>query len=123
MSYDHTQQPEYAGAMTEPRPPHGDRWPEAGGPMLDGQALAQGYGARTVTIGQPPHLLPPEVRDRERAEVERKAALRQRVKDAALAAAASAMEASTITAQVFADVDQAVEKAVAAAPVPEEVSS
>jgi hypothetical protein len=72
VAYDYTAQPEFAGPGTEPRSPAGERWPEAGGPMLDGQAIAQGQGQgrATVTIGAIPPLLPPEVRDRERAECE-----------------------------------------------------
>ena len=115
-TYDWEDQPEAAGAQTEPRPPAGERFPEAGGPMLDGQALSQGYGRRTVTIGAIPPLLPPEVRDRERAETERRGILRQQAEAAALAAVRDAMTASTLTAQLFADVDDAVGKAVAAVP-------
>ncbi len=107
-TYDYTQQPEFRGpARAVTFDSSGLRWPEELGPQS-----ATGM----PRIGAIPPLLPPAQRDAENAERERRNLLRQRVKDAALAAAASAMEASTLTAQLFADVDEAVEKAVSTPP-------
>src|SRR5439155_828338 len=87
------------------------RWPEELGPFSE--TPGQDYGSPGMpTIGRPPPLLDPATRDRENAERERKHALRQQIEAAALTAARDAMTASTLTAQVFADVDAAVERAV-----------
>jgi hypothetical protein len=116
--YDWERCPEAAGPMTEPLLRVGgfERWPEAAGPMTDYQQIALGQGRRQVTIGPIPPLQPPAERDRDRAECERRNLLRTQVETAALEAARNAMVAQTLSAQVLADVDKAVEKAVAAAP-------
>jgi hypothetical protein len=67
-------------------------------------------------IGAIPPPMDRELMWKERAEAERRNLLRQQVEQAALAAARDAMLAYTLSAQVLADVDKAVEKAVAASP-------
>lgn len=117
MSYDYTQQPEYAGPATAVSfLSTGLRFPESLGPSSE---TGQDYGSPGMArIGQPPPLMPPEIRDRERAECERRHLLRTQVQAAALSAARDAMTAQNLSAQVLADVDSAVSRAVAAAPEP-----
>jgi hypothetical protein len=119
-AHDYTQQPEFRGpARAVTFESTGLRWPEDLGPFSE--VPGQDYGSPGMPrIGAIEPLLPPEVRDRERAECERRAVLRQQVEAAALAAARDAMTAQTITSQVFEDVSAAVERAVSTPPEPQD---
>jgi hypothetical protein len=109
-------QPEYRGpARAVTFESTGLRWPEDLGPFSE--IPGQDYGSPGMPrIGAIEPLLDPATRDRERADCERRAVLRQQVEQAALAAARDAMTAHTLSAQVFEGVSEAVEKAVAAPP-------
>ncbi len=115
---DHTRCPEYRGPATAVSfLSSGLRFPEELGPSSE--FPGQDYGGTGMPrIGAIPPLLPPEMRARERAECERRNLLRQQVETAALSAARDAITAQNLSAQVFSDVDRAVERAVAAAPEP-----
>jgi len=117
MAHDYTQQPEFAGPATAVSfLSTGLRFPEQLGPSSE---TGQDYGSPGLgRIGAIPPLMPPEQRDRERAEFARRHAMRQQIEAAALEAAGNAMTAQNLSAQLLADVDQAVERAVAAAPEP-----
>jgi hypothetical protein len=116
MAHDYTQCPEFLGPATAVTfGSTGLRWPEETGPFSEVPGDDYGSPGRP-RIGAIPPLLDPATRDRERAECERRNLLRQQVQAAALSAAKNAMVAQTLSAQLFADVDAAVEKAVAQDP-------
>ena len=118
MTFDIEQQPEFRGpARAVSFASTGMRYPEALGPQSE--VPGQDYGSPGMArIGAIEPLLDPATRDRERLDCERRAILRRQVEAAALAAARDAMTGQLLSAQVFADVDAAVEKAVAAPPEP-----
>ncbi len=86
--------------------------PEAAGPQTEGAINGVNYGDPGYpSIGQPPRQLSIEQRDRERAEADRKWAIRQRVEAAATAISISAMEGRTMTDQILAEAAAAAQKA------------
>jgi hypothetical protein len=119
MTFDYTQQPEFRGPATAVSfASSGMRFPEELGPASE--VPGDDYGQPGMpSIGRIEPLLPPEVRDAERAETERRGILREQIQAAALSAAKNAMTAQTLSAQLFQDVDAAVSKAVTAEPAPE----
>ena len=89
--------------------------PEAAGAQSEGELYGLTYGSPGMpTIGAIPPRQPPEMRDRERAEADRRWQIRQRVEAAATAISISAMEGRTLADQVLAEAAAAAEKAATA---------
>jgi hypothetical protein len=114
---DYTDCPEFAGPVTEPRPPATtdglERFPEAGGPMSEIPGVDYGSPGY-ARIGQVPALMDPEMRDRERAFAERQAIIRERAEAAALQAGLSALNAAAAASKVVTEARAAADRAVKA---------
>lgn len=86
--------------------------PEAAGPQSEGAINGVQYGDPGYpSIGRPPRRLSIEQTERERAEADRKWAIRQRVEAAATAISISVMEDKTLTDQILQEAAAAAEKA------------
>jgi hypothetical protein len=115
MPMDYDQCPEFAGPVSEPRPPATtdglQRFPEAAGPMSELPGIDYGSPG-FARIGRIDPPLSPEVRDRERAQAERQWAIRQAAERAAMAAGMNALQAGQAAGEMIDRAREAADRAV-----------
>ena len=86
--------------------------PEAAGPQSEGVLYGKQYGDPGMpTIGRPPKIMSDEMRDRERAEADRRYEMHQAVERAAISAGQAALEAAATADRILSEARTAGSKA------------